>query len=57
MLVYVLIWLLLSLLVASIGKRRKFGFWFYFFISILLSPLLGLLLVLVSAPRLPPDRG
>lgn len=41
----------LSLLVAWTGRHRKLGFWGYFFASLLLSPLIGALLVLVSSPR------
>ncbi|MGE4552864.1 MAG: hypothetical protein AB7D57_07110 [Desulfovibrionaceae bacterium] len=42
--------LALSLLVAFAGRRRRLGFWGYLFASLLLTPLLGLLLVIVSAP-------
>jgi hypothetical protein len=45
------IYLLLCLLVGLIGINRKFGFWGYFFGSIVLSPIWGLLLVLASDPR------
>lgn len=37
-----------SFLVALLGRNRKMGFWGYFFGSILLTPLVGLLLVLAS---------
>ena len=46
----ILILILLSLLVAVLGRRRKLGFWGYLFASLLLTPLVGLLLVIVSAP-------
>jgi hypothetical protein len=39
------------IVVALLGRRRKFGAWGYFFASILLSPILGLLLVVASDPR------
>ena len=46
----------LSLCVAWLGRDRKLGFWGYFFASLLLSPLIGALLVLVSGPLRPrPD--
>lgn len=53
-----LIYLVISLLVGWAGANRKLGFWAYFFASLALTPLLGLLLVLVSDPRkaLPPAR-
>ncbi len=37
-----------SALVAYLGRGRKFGFWGYFFASLLLTPLLGALLVIAS---------
>jgi hypothetical protein len=37
-----------SIGVAFFGKNRKFGFWGYFFASMLLTPLIGLLLVISS---------
>jgi hypothetical protein len=43
-----------SLIVAFLGRNRKFGFWGNFFASMLLSPLIGLLLVLSAAPKTPP---
>ena len=39
---------LLSALVAYIGKDRKFGFWGYFLCSFLLTPIIGLVIVLAS---------
>ncbi len=45
--------LLFSLLVGLLGRHRKFGFWGYFFGSIVLTPVIGLLMVLASDPRKP----
>jgi len=44
----ILLYAVLSLAVAIFGANRKFGFWGYFFGSLLLSPILGLILVLAS---------
>lgn len=38
-------------IVGLLGKNRKFGFWGYFFGSIVLTPIIGLLLVLASDSR------
>lgn len=46
-----LIYLIISLMVGWLGANRKLGFWAYFFASLALTPLLGLLLVLVSDKR------
>jgi hypothetical protein len=37
-----------SIGVAFFGTNRKFGFWGYFFASMLLTPLIGILLVISS---------
>ena len=41
-----MIWLALSLVVGVVGSTRQAGFWGGFFLSIVLSPLLGLIIVL-----------
>ncbi|KPA13002.1 membrane protein [Candidatus Magnetomorum sp. HK-1] len=43
-----LIYIFICLLIGFFGAKRKFGFWGYFFGSILLTPVIGLLLVLGS---------
>lgn len=48
-----LIYLGLCLVVAMLGIGRKMGFYGYLFASLLLTPLIGVLLVLVSGPRKP----
>lgn len=37
-----------SLVIAFLGRNRKFGFWGYFFGSLLLTPFVGLILVFAS---------
>ncbi|NYG35458.1 hypothetical protein HZU83_10955 [Sphaerotilus montanus] len=37
-----------SLFVALMGRNRKWGFWGYFWASLLMSPVLGLLFVLAG---------
>ena len=49
-----LIYLALCLVVAFLGAGRKMGFYGYFFASVVLTPLIGGLLVLVSGPATPP---
>lgn len=46
--------LFVSCIIAYCGRKRKLGFWGYLFASLLLTPLLGVLLVIVSGPALPP---
>ena len=42
-----------SFLVALMGINRKFGFWGYFFCSLLLTPFVGAVVMLASDPRKP----
>ena len=43
-----IVWILFSVLIGLIGKGKKIGFGLSFLWSILLSPLIGLIIVLVS---------
>jgi hypothetical protein len=45
------IYVLFCLIVGSLGINRKFGFWGYFFASIVLSPLIGFILIFASDPK------
>ena len=40
--------LVLSLLLAYLGRDKKMGFWGLFFASILLTPVIGVILLLVT---------
>jgi hypothetical protein len=40
-----------SVVVGWIGRDRKFGFWGYFFCSLALTPIVGLVIVLASDRR------
>ncbi|MCH5144541.1 hypothetical protein [Desulfovibrio sp. UIB00] len=45
----------MSLLVGLLGINSRLGFWGNFFASVLLTPLVGLLLVIASSPKKPND--
>ncbi len=49
--IFGLSWLTLAITVGALGRHRTMGFWGYFFASIVLTPLMGLLLVLVSGRK------
>ena len=54
------VYLFSAILVAFLGRRRMFGFWGYFFCSLLLTPILGFLFVIGSGkppPPPPPKRS
>ncbi|MBF0138403.1 MAG: hypothetical protein H7833_00845 [Magnetococcus sp. DMHC-1] len=38
----------LSLLIGYLGRKKKMGFWGYFFGSILLTPIIGVILLLAA---------
>jgi len=44
----VIVWIILSFLIASAGSSRKIGYLQSLFISLLLSPIIGLIVVLFS---------
>ncbi|MDY6988809.1 MAG: hypothetical protein SWQ30_12220 [Thermodesulfobacteriota bacterium] len=48
---YVMLYVMLSLAIALFGTNRKFGFWGYFFGSLLLTPFVGVILVLASEKK------
>ncbi len=43
-----LIYFLSSFFVALFGKNKKMGFWGYFFFSVLFSPVMGALVIVVT---------
>lgn len=47
-----LVWFAVSLIVGLLGIHRKIGFWGYFFFSLIFSPIMGLILLIVSAESL-----
>ncbi len=51
---YIAGYIIISLLIGAYGSQHKFGFWGYFFGSLLFSPFIGLILVAAS-DRLNPE--
>lgn len=51
MVVMWIIYVALCALVGYLGRERKLGFWPYLGFSLLLSPLMGIILVLVSEKK------
>lgn len=49
--IYISAWLILSLLVGEIGTSKKIGRIGAFFISLIFSPIIGLLFVIASTPK------
>ena len=47
---FYVMYVVVAVLVGISGIRRKFGFWGYFFASLLFSPVIGILLVFASSP-------
>jgi Na+/melibiose symporter-like transporter len=46
-----IIYTFLSFLVAFFGRNRKFGFWIYFVLCFIFTPVVTLVIVLASAKR------
>jgi len=51
----IIVLLVLSAIVGYVGKDRKFGFWGYFFCSVLFTPIIGLIVTFASDKRPAPE--
>ncbi len=49
--IIVVLYISLSLLIAFLGINKKMGFWGIFFFSIIFSPILGLIVLVISGNR------
>lgn len=47
----VIIWIVLCFVVASIGSGKNIGYWGTFFLSLILSPIIGLIFALASSDK------
>ena len=50
-------WLIGAILIGFFGRNLRFGFWGYFFASILLTPAIALLMLLAAIPLRQPRRA
>lgn len=48
-----LVYLFLCYLIAFFARNRKFGFWIYFVLSFIFTPLIGFIIALASDKRVP----
>ncbi|OIO01395.1 MAG: hypothetical protein AUJ49_07620 [Desulfovibrionaceae bacterium CG1_02_65_16] len=46
----ILLIVLFSLIIGFFGRRKKLGFWGFFFASLMLTPIFGLLLLIIAGP-------
>ena len=44
----IILWILFSMFAADVGKKRIIGYWSVFWLSIILSPVIGLIIALMS---------
>jgi|GEM_PF-2529465 hypothetical protein len=52
------LWFILSFFVALMGWKRRMGFWIYFLISLVFTPLVGMAAVLLSGKKKPePEKS
>ena len=51
-----LIYFACCLLIALFGIRKRMGFWGHLFFSVIFSPIVGLILLLVSGKKRPPKE-
>jgi hypothetical protein len=50
MLYLVPFWIAGAILIGFLGRNQRFGFWGYFFASIMLTPIIGLLILIAATP-------
>jgi hypothetical protein len=43
-------WIIFAIIIGFFGRNRRFRFWGYFFASVLLTPIVGILLLLAAIP-------
>ncbi len=53
---YILLHIFISLIIGVLGIQRKFGFWGYFFYSLLFTPFLGAILLFASSRTVPKNH-
>jgi hypothetical protein len=49
-----IIWIVAAIVIGFLGRHRRFGFWGYFFSTVLLTPVIGVLLLIAAIPPKPP---
>jgi hypothetical protein len=49
-------YVLLSFVIAWLGRNYRFGFWGYFFASLFFTPPVGAVMVIAAMPSSPPDQ-
>jgi uncharacterized membrane protein (DUF106 family) len=45
------LWIIFSLIVGAVGSNRRIGFWGAFLLSLILSPIIGLIITLISKDK------
>lgn len=50
---FIVAYLIACWLIAIVGRRYRLGFWGYFFGSLLLTPIVGVLLLIAAVPVQP----
>ena len=53
----VLAFVFLGIVIGFFGRKYRFGFWGYFFMSVLLTPVVGLLALIAAIPKDDPRRA
>jgi len=44
----VILYIIAAAMVASLGKARKEGFWWFFVVSLILTPIVGLIVIMAT---------
>lgn len=47
----ILLWLFLAIVIGFFGRNYRFGFWGYFFATVLFTPIIGTLMLIGAMPK------
>ena len=50
---YMLFYIFMSIIIGLLGTNKKFGFWGYFFYSLMFTPFLGIIILCASSKTVP----
>jgi hypothetical protein len=53
----IILYVFFSIVIGLLGTNRKFGFWGYFFYSLLFTPFLGIIILFASSKTVPKKSG
>jgi hypothetical protein len=50
------LWLVLAIIIGFFGRKYRFGFWGFFFATVLFTPIIGTLMLIGAMPKRAPRK-